>query len=168
MKKKMKSFKYFYNVSVEYDELCFDVKKTECIIAKILDLLLNKDNIFQNSCLNNFVFKTLSFDVLFTNDCKIQEINRDYRNKDVPTDVITFALFADDDFKMVIEDDIYLGEILISIDTAKKQAKDSVEKEILTLITHGILHLFGFDHQTDEDYNFIVRTQDYVLEKIGE
>ena len=109
------------------------------------------------------VFQPVYILPFFYTDSKIQEVNRDYRNKNVSTDVITFALFADDDFKMVMEDDIYLGEILISVDTAKKQAKDGVKNEVSTLITHGILHLLGFDHQTEEDYNFIVNIQDRVL-----
>lgn len=164
----MKKVEYLYNLNSEYDgDIDFKIEDIEAKVAKITDLLLGMSEIFDNSCLSGFEFKSVSFDILFVDDFKIQEINREYRNKDVPTDVITFALFADDDFKMVMEDDIYLGEILISVDTAKKQAKDGVKNEILTLITHGILHLLGFDHQTDEDYNFIVKIQDCILEKIG-
>ncbi len=160
----MKKIKYLYNINSEYDgDLGFEPDVIEAKVSKIINLLLNMDEIFDNSCLNGFKFKSISFDILFTDDSKIQEVNRDYRNKDVSTDVITFALFADDDFKMVMEDDIYLGEILISVDTAKKQAKDGVKNEVSTLITHGILHLLGFDHQTEEDYNFIVNIQDRVL-----
>ena len=58
---------------------------------------------------------------------------------------------------------------LISVDTAIKQSKDnnnSFETEILTLICHGVLHLFGFDHLTNEDYNFIVKIQNDVLNAI--
>lgn len=162
-----KNIKYFYNISSEYEgEYGFDFNEINSFILKILDNLIKIDEISSCACFAKLDFKSLSFDVLFTGDEKIQEINRDYRNKDMPTDVITFALFADDDFKMVTDGDIYLGEILISVDTAKTQAKEGIKKEILTLICHGILHLFGFDHQTDEDYNFIVNIQDRVINSL--
>lgn len=161
MKKKIK---YQYNIESEYEgKIDFQLNEINSQILNILDILLNIEEVFSNSCLENFKFKSISFDILFVNDDKIQTVNRDFRNKDKPTDVITFALFADDDFKMVMDDDIYLGEILISIDTAERQAQNGIKNEILTLICHGILHLLGFDHQTDEDYNFIVNIQDRVM-----
>ena len=107
-----------------------------------------------------------SFDILFVNDTEIQEINRDYRAKDRPTDVITFALFFDSEEKFIQDNNIELGEILISLDTAKRQANEAnieFDKEVKTLIAHGILHLLGFDHLTDEDYNFVVGVQNKVV-----
>ena len=107
-----------------------------------------------------------SFDILFVNDDEIKEINRDYRKKDRATDVITFALFFDSDEKFVQDNNIELGEILISLDTAKRQAEEAgieLDKEIKTLVTHGILHLLGFDHLTQEDYNFVVDVQNKVV-----
>lgn len=165
MKKIMKNkIKYFYNVTSEYEgELGFELSEVEALLPKILDNLLKIDEVRDNTCFSGLKFKSLSFDILFIDDAKIQEINREYRDKDCSTDVITFALFADDDFKMVMEGDIYLGEILISLDTAKAQAKVDIKEEVLTLICHGILHLLGFDHQIEEDYNFIVDIQNRVL-----
>jgi len=162
----MKKIKYLYGIDSKYNSCNeFDsvIKEIKPLVSKILDSLLNIKEVFDNSCLAKQKFKSLSFDILFVDDNEIQEINRDYRGKDIPTDVITFALFADDDFKFIADGDIPLGEILISLDTAQKQAKDGIKTEILTLICHGILHLFGFDHQTEEDYNFIVDIQNRVL-----
>jgi len=105
------------------------------------------------------------FDVTFCDDKKIQEINSQYRGKDLPTDVITFALFFDSEEKIVCDNEVHLGEILISLDTAQKQADENnvtLEKEVSTLIAHGILHLLGFDHQTQEDYDFVVGMQESV------
>ena len=59
-----------------------------------------------------------------------------------------------------------LGQIIVSLDTALRQAKNSLEEEILTLICHGILHLFGFDHLTKKDYDFVVRIQNQVVKEI--
>ncbi len=155
-----------YAGALDINALEFDFKEIEAFVPKILDRLLEKTEISERACFSGFEFNSLSFDILFIDDEKIQEINRDYRAKDCPTDVITFALFADDDFKPVLDGDINLGEILISLDTAKMQAKSSLRDEILTLICHGVLHLFGFDHMTEEDYNFIVSIQDEVLSSI--
>ena len=164
--------KYLFNIESEYKEnLNFDLDDIHSAVPKILDNLFLVKEISDSACFFGMDFKNLSFDILFTDDIKIQKINREDREKDTPTDVITFALFADDDFKMVLDEEINLGEIIISVDTAKKQAGNNplgIKNEILTLICHGILHLFGFDHQTEEDYNFIVDVQNRVLQAIDE
>lgn len=135
-------------------------------ISKIVSLLFEIDEIRKKSCVVPFDVNRLSFSIIFTDDDTIWKINKEYRKKDAPTDVITFALFADDTNKFVFNKTVELGEIIISVDTAKNQAQDSLEKEILTLICHGILHLLGFDHLTDEDYNFIVGIQNSVISKL--
>ncbi len=106
------------------------------------------------------------FELVFCDDSKIKEINSQYRGKDCPTDVITFALFFDCEEKVVFDNEINLGEIIISLDTAKKQAEATgigLEKELKTLVVHGILHLLGFDHQTEEDYDFVVKMQESLI-----
>ncbi len=132
-------------------------------VSKIVDLLFDIDEIREKSALKDFIVNTLAFSIVFINDDEIRQINKEYRNKDKETDVITFALFADDENKFVFRKTAELGEILISVDTAKRQAKEGLEKEILTLITHGILHLIGFDHLNDEDYNFVVSIQEKII-----
>ena len=135
-------------------------------ISKIVNLLFEIDEIKEKSAIAGFDVDVLSFDILFCNDETIHSINKEYRQKDSPTDVITFALFADDENKFVFDKTVELGEIIISIDTAKKQMKETLEKEVLILICHGILHLLGFDHLTDKDYNFVVNVQDSVISKL--
>ncbi len=125
------------------------------------------------SCLKGFKFDTLTFDILFCDSEKTHQINREYRDKDYPADIITFAIFADDDAKFILDDDINLGEIIIALDKVKEEAKKiSVSKkyELYFLIAHGILHLLGFDHQNEEDYNFVVDVQKKALKyaNIGE
>ncbi len=132
-------------------------------ISKLVNLLFEIDEIKNNSAIKGFDIDTIAFDIVLTDDKEIHSINKTYRNKDNPTDVITFALFADDDNKFVFDKTVELGEIIISVDTAKRQAKETLEKEILTLIVHGIMHLLGFDHQTNKDYNFVVSVQDSVI-----
>ncbi len=135
-------------------------------VSKIVDLLFSMDEVTKNYSLKNFEFSTLSFDILLTDDDTIKKINKEYRKKDAPTDVITFALFVDGEEKFIFNKTLELGEIIVSIDTAKRQAKESLQKEVLTLICHGILHLLGFDHLNDKDYNFVVKIQEAVISKI--
>ena len=123
-------------------------------------------NLFDKSCLSGFDFETITFDILFCDSSKTHQINKEYRDKDYPADIITFAIFADDDSKFVFDGDINLGEIIIALDKVKEEAKKknvSNEYELYFLISHGIMHLLGFDHQTEEDYNFVVDEQKKAL-----
>jgi len=89
--------------------------------------------------------------IIFTNNMHIREINREYREKDYPTDVISFA-YMDDPFPGEA-DDSYLGDIYISVETALAQSTEfgsSYEKEIDRLVIHAILHLMGYDHEKGE------------------
>ena len=124
-------------------------------------------NLMYSSCLNGFDFESITFDILFCDSTKTHNINKEYRDKDYPADIITFAIFADDDSKFVFDGDINLGEIIIALDKVKEEAKKknvSDEYELYFLISHGIMHLLGFDHQTEEDYNFVVEQQNKALE----
>ena len=116
---------------------------------------------------------SLSFDpyisVTIVDNDYIHEINRTYRHKDAPTDVISFA-FLDDNpdrdslfhsGKMVV-----LGEIYISSDKAKEQALaygHSLDRELKFLFVHGLLHLLGYDHMKEEDEKVMFRLQDEIL-----
>lgn len=135
-------------------------------IAKIVNLLFKIEEVEKYSAIKGFDVENLEFGVVLTDDETIHSINKQYRKKDTPTDVITFALFADDEEKFVFDKTVNLGEIIVSVDTAKKQMKQTLELEILTLICHGILHLLGFDHLTKEDYNFVVKVQDSVISNL--
>lgn len=107
--------------------------------------------------------------VTFVNNEEIQEINRDYRNLDKPTDVISFALeeTVDDEVEIVGEDlPVVLGDIIISVERAKEQAADynhSYERELGFLAVHGFLHLLGYDHMTKEDEKVMFQKQEEIL-----
>lgn len=99
----------------------------------------------------------------------IHEINRTYRHKDLPTDVISFAFLdgnpeRDNLFhskKMVV-----LGEIYISYQKAEEQAKEyghSLERELKFLFVHGLLHLLGYDHMNEKDEKIMFALQDEIL-----
>ncbi len=137
------------------------------------DKVKNSDEIgslLEISCLGDVNFDTVTFDILFCDGEKTHQINKDYRDKDYVADIITFAIFADDDSKFVLDGDVNLGEIIIALDKIEQEAgKTGVSKyyQLYFLIAHGILHLLGFDHQTEEDYNFVVSVQKKALKYAG-
>ena len=147
-----------------YPDWEIDEVKCIAITRKIVEYYL--EQLLDISCLDGFDFESLTFDILFCDSEKTHQINRDYRNKNYPADIITFAIFADDETKFVLDEDINLGEILLALDKVREEAKKhnvSDEYELYFLIAHGILHLLGFDHQTEEDYNFVVEVQKKAL-----
>ena len=146
-----------------------DEKKFLDIAKKILKFYLSIPEVYENSCLFGFDFKTISFDFLYCNSIKTHEINREYRNKDYPADIITFAIFADSGEKFIFGGEINLGEVIIALDKVIEEAdKKGVtrEFELSFLISHGILHLLGFDHQSEDAYNFVIDLQNKALESI--
>jgi probable rRNA maturation factor len=109
---------------------------------------------------------------LFCNGEKTHEINREYRGKDYPADIITFALFADaeEQDRFIPEFEINLGEVIIALDKIEESAKEKKipkETELKFMISHGIMHLLGFDHQTESDFEFVVKWQKKALESMG-
>lgn len=90
---------------------------------------------------------SVELSILFMDDEDIKELNRDYRKKDRPTDVLSFPM-REGEFGDLNPD--LLGDVVISLDTAKRQAEErgeTLEEEINLLLIHGILHLLGFDHE---------------------
>ena len=140
-------------------------------LANNMLCFLENEGILEQSCLKDYDLNkiTLNGDILICGNKKIHEINKEYRHKDRPTDVITFALFADDETSSDIDGEIYLGEIIISADQTKIQAdenKKTFEEELHFLLSHGILHLLGFDHQDEETYTFMITLQDKILDNV--
>lgn len=87
--------------------------------------------------------------VVLTDDDEIHQLNRDYRDRDRPTDVLSFAQREGED----VFDDSLLGDVIISVPTAERQARErrhSLREELLELLVHGILHLLGYDHERSE------------------
>lgn len=117
----------------------------------------------------NFACKHLKIEnpllnVVIVDNEKIREINRDYRNKDAVTDVISFAF---EEVKDVDYEDVrFLGEIYISYERCKEQAKDfghTVRREFCYLAVHGLLHLLGYDHMTEEDKKVMRALEEEIL-----
>ncbi len=157
------------NIFIEniYEKFGFDEVKFHEDVQKMLKFAIELPEVKENYCLNGKDFSTLIFDIVLCNNEEIHRINREYRNIDRPTDVISFAMFADSNPEdvFILDGEINLGEIIISLDKTAEQAKEngvSTDDEARLLAAHGILHLLGFDHQTDDDYNFVVKTQNKI------
>ena len=91
------------------------------------------------------VVKNRSFDILITGDAELRRLNRNFRGKDYPTDVLSFPA-------ALPSESAFLGDIAISLARARAQAREfghGIEQEIQILMLHGVLHLMGHDHETD-------------------
>jgi len=111
--------------------------------------------------------------VNFVDNDEIQELNRNYRQQDKPTDVISFAMqeTVEEEVPVVGEDiPLVLGDIVISVDRAKEQAEDynhSIQREIGFLTVHGFLHLLGYDHMEKDEETAMFQRQEEILNAFG-
>lgn len=110
----------------------------------------------------------LDFNIILVDEKRIQEINKDYRNMDRVTDVISFAL--EDTKDISYEGYRLLGDIYICVEKVLEQAKSyghSIKRELLFLSVHGLLHLLGYDHMNLDEEKEMFALQDKILEEYG-
>ena len=108
--------------------------------------------------------KDIEFNIILTNNEYIHKLNKEYRNIDRETDVITFAL--EDDLSFPEIENRVLGDIYISIDKARTQAEEyghSFKRELCFLAVHGFLHLLGYDHMVEEEEKIMFNLQEEIL-----
>ncbi|MCI4458800.1 MAG: rRNA maturation RNase YbeY [Thermocrinis sp.] len=102
--------------------------------------------------------------IALVSDVQIKRLNKLYRNKDKPTDVLSFPIGEK------VEDWLILGDIVISVDTARRQAQElghSLEEELKRLLVHGLVHLLGYDHELggEEEKKFF-ELEEFVLRRL--
>lgn len=145
---------------MNYVEIINNYKKE----IKEIDIL--KD--FINYSLDKLSLKNVMFNVIIVDNESIHKINKEYRNVNRPTDVITFAL---EDDKVIDTPCVrVLGDIYISYDKVISQAEEyghSTKREICFLAIHGLLHLLGYDHMTKEDEEKMFKLQKELLNSYG-
>ena len=108
-----------------------------------------------------------------SDDLQIQAFNARYRDRDMPTDVLAFAALEvqcpqPDEVRSLLP--LYLGDIVISVETARRQAKNqghSLEIELANLAVHGLLHLLGWDHPDSESLGKMLARQETLLQAVG-
>ena len=116
---------------------------------------------------------TYELSLRLTTDSEIQALNSQFRHQDKPTDVLSFAAM-EVDFPGIGEDaadlSLYLGDIIISVDTAVRQAPEhgySLRKELAWLASHGLLHLLGWDHPDESSLLIMLNQQETFLNHSG-
>ena len=137
----------------------------EVFLCWIKIILYEKD-----TSLPNFIFEknffTLSLQII--NDNEISSINQKWMNKSGPTDVLSFPMILDDDNTKDLNF-IELGDLFISLETAIKQSKEfnhSLTREMLFLVSHGLLHLLGWEHNDDYELDNMLNFQEYLISKL--
>ena len=128
------------------------------LVKKVLEFGMKKEKLNHTS-----------FNVIIVDNNYIHELNKNYRDIDRETDVITFALEDEDSVKLPGDMRI-LGDIYISIDKARSQAIEyghSFEREICFLAVHGFYHLLGYDHMNEEEEKVMFGKQEEVLSEYG-
>lgn len=133
------------------------------LVGSVLQFAAKKENIEAGTELS----------VIFVDNARIQEINKEYRHKDAATDVISFAMeeMGENEIKIIGEDlPRVLGDIIISIERTKEQAEEyghSFDRELGFLALHGFLHLLGYDHMTESDEKVMFTKQKEILDEYG-
>ena len=138
-------------------------KGYEKLIEKVLEECFNTENLED---FNVYISVTL------TNPENIRRLNKEYRNIDKETDVLSFPMFEKNEILNLkyIEYEEALGDIIISVDRVKEQAEEyghSFERELSYMIVHGFYHLMGEDHIKDEDKKVMREKEEKVLGKLN-
>lgn len=138
--------------------------KLENLLEKVIKEVLKVEKIDEKKC-----EVSLSFVDIDT----IHKLNKTYRNVDRPTDVLSFPIedFVNEDRDTILKKDyLMLGDIVICVDIAKKQAKElghSFEREIMYLTSHSTLHLLGYDHIKEDDKKLMRSREKEVMKNLG-
>ena len=139
-----------------FNETEEEIKELETI-EELMKYALKEENI-----------EKAEFNIIIIDNERIRKINKEYRNIDRETDVISFALEDAKDF--VYDDFRLLGDIYISLDKVKEQSElygHSFLRELAFLSVHGLLHLLGYDHMKKEDEEVRFKKQDEILDGFG-
>ena len=140
------------------------------LINKPKDLKLKKEIlelIFESVSLNIPKIQNWTLNIVFVSDAEIKELNKNYRNKNEVTDVLSFHYF--EDFSLLKQREI-AWEIILSQNKIISQSKEfwlTQEQETYKLIIHSILHILGFDHESDKDYMKMSKEEKKILKLLS-
>ena len=158
-------------MNTEFTQINFlDITENEAyieIINNVINLSFKEENIDK---LNLYV------NIILTDSSNIREINNTYRNIDKETDVLSFPMFEEEEINNMLEQPKMLvirevlGDIIISIEKVKEQAKEyehSFERELSYMIVHGFYHLMGYDHMNEEEKSIMREKEENILNKLN-
>ncbi len=143
-----------------------DAAKEELLKKEYTDII---DKVCQKAAEVYGLPETSEISVLLCDNEHIHQLNKEYRNIDRPTDVLSFALNEGED-EMTGEEQLLLGDIVISVERTAEQAAEyghSFERELAYLTTHGMLHILGYDHMTEEDKQEMRTEEEFILQELG-
>tara|TARA_A100001011_G_scaffold295569_1_gene307913 strand:- start:29 stop:490 length:462 start_codon:yes stop_codon:yes gene_type:complete len=112
-----------------------------------------------------FLKKKINLSILLSNNKNIKKLNKEFRNKNKSTDILSFPFNE----KIKISKQTYIGDIIISynyIDKPKTQKLKFFEKKLIKIFIHGFLHLLGFDHIKNRDYQKMLREEDSIYQSV--
>ena len=132
--------------------------------------LRNKDLFFQKICnafpkKYKFLNKKVSFTLLLSNNKNIQKLNKLFRKKNKPTDILSFPLTK----KFRVSKQTYLGDIIISynfINKPKSLNTKLFKEKVVKIFIHGFLHLLGFDHKNNKDYKKMLKEEGQIYKSV--
>tara|TARA_B100000925_G_C21842309_1_gene402076 strand:- start:159 stop:620 length:462 start_codon:yes stop_codon:yes gene_type:complete len=132
--------------------------------------LKNKDIFFKKICKAfpkkyKFLNKKVTFSLLLSNNKKIKKLNKSFRKKNKPTDILSFPINK----KKGISNKTYLGDIIISynfLDKPKSQNIRLFKEKTTKIFIHGFLHLLGFDHYKNKDYAKMLKEEKLIYESV--
>ncbi len=145
-------------------ELSLELKEN---MSRAADLAASGEGLETEAC---------QLSVSFVTKDEIRDLNRDYRGVDSPTDVLSFPQFEKDEIGYYAEhaefvpEELMLGDVVICREKAEEQALEyghSFERELVYLFTHSVLHLLGYDHETDEDKKLMRKREEEIMENLG-
>ncbi len=113
-----------------------------------------------------FINKRISFTLLLSNNKNIKKLNRDFRNKNKATDILSFPF----EKKIKMSKKTYIGDIIISynfIDNPKSQCLKNFEKKLIKTFIHGFLHLLNFDHKKNKDYFKMLKEEKLIYKSVS-
>ncbi len=145
---------------VEYQNV-EENKKYEEIIEKVFEACFKEEGLYDSK---------IYISIILTDEDGIHKINKEYRNIDRPTDVLSFPMFQPEEIKIAKTREEVLGDIIVCIPIVKKQAIEyghSEEREFAYMLVHGFYHVMGYDHMVDEDKVKMRAKEETVLNKLG-
>lgn len=153
----------------DYMQIDFDGIEEKKEYSNIINQVLEK-------CydVENLVESKLYINIILTNPQTIKKINKEYRNIDKETDVLSFPMFEKEELEEIMKKQEFniqdiLGDIIISIPRVEEQAKEyehSFERELAYMVVHGFYHLMGYDHMEEEEKRIMREKEENILKQL--
>lgn len=148
-------------IEIYYEDI--ETMEEEKLIQTVVETVLEEEKIRKN----------LDVSVTLTNNENIRKINAEHRNIDKATDVLSFPMFDRSEIEGLrkeSETEDILGDIIVSVEKVREQAEEyghSFERELAYLVTHGMLHLLGYDHMIEEEKQVMRKREEEILGKLN-